>query len=137
MILKELMAFWRVCETNMHLTYDKIQYYEIEKKQKEAIIVKLKALLSTEKEVSLAWLFGSLTRKNSIRDIDLAINSEPKLTFNDFLNLNAQIELELGIPVDMVEVGNTPPSLKENIFANGILIKGTKRLQQQLQSGSV
>ena len=121
----------------MQSTYDRIHYYKIEKKQKDAIITKLKALVANEKEVTLAWLFGSLTRRNSIRDIDLAIHSEPKLTFKDFLNLNAQIELELGMPVDMMEIGNTPQSLKENIFASGILLKGTRRLQQQLQSANV
>ena len=137
MTLAVLTAFWRVCKTNMESTYDRIQYYKIEEKQKEAVITKLKGLLDSEREVTIAWLFGSLTRRNSVRDIDLAIHSEPKLTFKDFLNLNAQIELELGMPVDMIEIGNTPQSLKENIFTSGILIKGTRQLQQRLESTSV
>ena len=120
----------------MQSIYDHIQYYKIGKNQKEAIIAKLKALLSNEKEIRLAWLFGSVTRRDSIRDLDIAIHAEPEMTFQDFLDLNAQIELELGIPVDMVQVGNMPQKLKENIFASGILIKGTKHLQQQLQSAS-
>ncbi len=95
------------------------------------------ALLADEKEVTLAWLFGSLTKRDSVRDLDLAIHSEPEMPFKDFLNLNAQIELELRLPVDMVEVENVPQSLKENIFVSGILIKGTKRLQKQLQKTSV
>lgn len=132
-----LTVFWRVFKTNMQSTYDRILYYKIEKNQKEAIITKLKALLTPEKEVTLAWLFGSFTRSDSVRDIDLAIHSEPKFTFKDFLNLNAQIELELGMPVDMMEIGNAPQSLKENIFTSGILIKGTRRLQQQLQRTSI
>jgi predicted nucleotidyltransferase len=117
----------------MESTYDRIQYYKIEEKQKEAVITKLKGLLDSEREVTIAWLFGSLTRRNSVRDIDIAIHSEPKLAFKDFLNLNAQIELELGIPVDLIEISNAPNSLKENIFDSGILIKGTRRMQQQLQ----
>lgn len=121
----------------MQSSYDRIHYYKIGKNQKEAIIIKLKALLANEKEVRLAWVFGSLTRRDSIRDLDLAIFSQPEMTFNDFLNLNAQIELDLGMPVDMVEIGNAPQSLKENIFASGILIKGTQRLQDQLQKASV
>jgi hypothetical protein len=47
--------------------------------------------------------------------------------------LNAQIELELGLPVDMVEIARAPESLQENIFLKGSLIKGTKSLQNQLQ----
>ena len=132
-----MTAFWRVCKKNMQSTYDRVQYYKIEKKQKEAIITKLQALLSSEQEIKLAWLFGSLIRRDSIRDIDIAIHSEPKLTFKDFLNLNAQIELELGIPVDMLEIDDAPQSLKGNIFASGILIKGTRRLRQKLQRASV
>ena len=118
----------------MQSTYDKIQYYRIGQKEKDTIIAKLKALLAREKQVKLAWLFGSLTRRDSVRDIDLAIHSEPELTFKEFLNLNAQIELELGLPVDMVEIVKAPKSLQENIFINGSLIKGTKSLQHRFQS---
>ena len=132
-----LTAFWRVYKTNMQSTYDRIYYYKIGKAQKEAIISKLKVLLANEKEVALAWVFGSITRRDSVRDLDLAIYSEPEMAFKDFLNLNAQIELELRMPVDLVEIENAPQSLKENIFASGILIKGTKRLQEQLQRVSV
>lgn len=63
----------------MQSTYDKIQYYKIGQKQKETIITKLKTLLAEEKRVKLAWLFGSLTRRDSLRDIDIAIHSDPEL----------------------------------------------------------
>ena len=115
----------------MQSTYDKIQYYRIGQKEKEAVITKLKALLAREKQIKLAWLFGSLTRRDSIRDIDLAIYSEPELTFKEFLNLNAQIELEIGLPVDMVEIARVPEVLKQKIFSSGVLIKGTKSLQHR------
>jgi predicted nucleotidyltransferase len=121
----------------MQSTYDKIQYYKIGKNQKEALITKLKAYLSNEKEVKLAWIFGSITRRDSVRDVDVAIYSEPEMTFGGFLNLNAQIELDLGMPVDLMDIRHAPQSLKENIFASGILIKGTKRLEEQLQKATV
>ena len=127
MTLAVLTVFWRVYKTNMQSSYDRIQYFKIENKQKEAIITKLKALVANEKEVTLAWLFGSLTRRNSIRDIDLAVHSEPELTFKEFLNLNAQIELELGLPVDMVEIARVPEVMKEKIYTSGLLIKGGKK----------
>jgi len=60
-----------------------------------------------------------------------------KINRQVFLNLNAQIELELGMPVDMMKIDNAPQSLKENILASSILIKGTRRLQQKLQRASV
>ena len=110
----------------MQSTYDKIHYYKIGQKQKASIIAKLKELLAKEEQVKLALLFGSLTRRNSVRDIDVAIQAKPELTFKEFLYLNAQIELELGIPVDLVDMAKAPESLKENILKNGTLIKGTK-----------
>lgn len=116
----------------MQSTYDKIQYYKIGQKEKASLIAKLKAALAKEEQVKLALLFGSLTRRDSVRDIDLAIHAEPELAFKEFLYLNAQIELELGIPVDLVEIAKVPASLKESILKNGTLIKGTKTQQHQL-----
>ena len=113
----------------MQSTYDKIQYYRIGQKQKASIIAKLKTLLDKEEQVQEAWVFGSFTRHDSIRDIDVAIHTEPELSFNEYLNLNAQIELELGIPVDLVEVTKAPQSLKDNILKNGTKIKQTKNQQ--------
>ncbi len=111
----------------MQSTYDRIQYYKISESQKKALIKKLKALIANQREIEAAWLFGSISRRDSVRDIDLAIQSEPKMTFKDFLGLNAQIELELGIPVDMIEIDETPKSLKENILKKGMLIKGKRQ----------
>ena len=84
----------------------------------------MKVLLAKEEQVKLAWLFGSITRHDTVRDIDVAIHAEPELFFSEYLDLNAKIELELGIPVDMVEIQNVPESLRQNILKNGVLIKG-------------
>jgi len=121
----------------MQSTYDRIQYYKIEEKQKKVIIDKLKDLISHEKDVKIAWLFGSLTRGDSVRDLDIAIHAEPEKSFKDYLDLNAQIELELGYPVDMVEIAKVPASLQQRIYREGILIKGTKALQEQLEKKTV
>jgi predicted nucleotidyltransferase len=110
----------------MQSTYDKIQYYEFSQKEKARIIAKLKAFLAEENRVKLAILFGSVTRRNYGRDIDLCIHATPELSFKELLNLNAQIELELGMPVDLVELTNIPESLQTKILKNGTLIKGTK-----------
>jgi len=107
----------------MQSTYDRIRYYKIGQKRKNGILTKLKKLLAENEQIKLAWLFGSLTRRDSVRDIDVAIQAEPELEFGEFLDLGAQIELELGIPVDLVEIDKVPESLRVNILKNGIPIK--------------
>ena len=115
----------------MQSTYDKIQYYKIGQKQKNSIIAKLEAFLAKEEQIKQAWLFGSITRRDSVRDMDVAIHAEPELSFKEYLNLNAQIELELGIPVDLIEITKAPATLKENILKNGTKIKQTKNPNAQ------
>jgi predicted nucleotidyltransferase len=113
----------------MQSTYDKIQFYHL---RKNKIIKKLKETLAKEKRIQLAIIFGSITRRNNIRDIDICIHSAPTLNFQELLNLNAQIELDLGIPVDLVELTTLSPSFRVNILKNGTLIKGQKTLLNQL-----
>ena len=103
-------------------TYDKIQYYHLDSQQKEALTSKLKRLLSEEKKVKIAWIFGSFTQRNTIRDIDVAIQADPDLSFAEYLELNAHLELEMGLPVDLVEIKKAPEALKQRIYG-GTLIK--------------
>jgi hypothetical protein len=66
-------------------TYDRIKWYRMGQKEKDTIIAKLKALLAKEKQVKIAWLFGSLTRRDSIRDIDLPYIQNQNLHSKSFL----------------------------------------------------
>lgn len=116
----------------MQSTYDKIQFYKLGQKQKDKIILQLKKSLAKEKNIKLAVIFGSLTTRKSIRDIDLAVYTAPTLTFKELLNLNAQLELDLAKPVDLVELRNLSATLQTNILKNGTLIKGQKTLLRQL-----
>ncbi|MEM3696688.1 MAG: nucleotidyltransferase domain-containing protein [Candidatus Bathyarchaeia archaeon] len=116
----------------MQSTYDKIQFYKLNQKGKEEIIKKIRKLLANQKRVQLAILFGSITTREYIRDIDLCIHSNPKLNFEELLDLNARIELALGVPVDLVELKNLSPNFQTNILRNGILIKGQKTLLNKL-----
>jgi predicted nucleotidyltransferase len=108
----------------MQSAYDQIQFYKLGRKEKEAIIRKIGEILEKDKRIRLAIIFGSLTTRNYVRDIDICINSNPKLNFKELLELNAKIELELGVPVDMVELENLPKNLQANVLKNGVKIKG-------------
>jgi predicted nucleotidyltransferase len=116
----------------MQSTYDKIQFYKLGQKRKEEIVKKLRKLLANQKRIQLAIIFGSLTTREYIRDVDVCIHSNPKLNFEELLDLNAKIELALGIPVDLVELKNLTPNFQTSILKSGILIKGQKTLLNKL-----
>ncbi|MEM3356410.1 MAG: nucleotidyltransferase domain-containing protein [Candidatus Bathyarchaeia archaeon] len=116
----------------MQSIYDKIQFYKLNQKGKEEIVRKIRKLLLNQKRIQLAIIFGSLTTRDYVRDIDVCIHSNPKLNFEELLDLNARIELALGIPVDLVELKNLSPNFQTSILKNGILIKGQKTLLNKL-----
>jgi len=116
----------------MESAYDKIRFYKLRQKEKNKIVKTLKESLVNEKRVLLAMIFGSLTRRNSVRDLDICVYSAPTLNFKELLSLNAQIELDVGIPVDLVELRNLSPSFRVSVLKEGILIKGQKTLLHQL-----
>lgn len=107
----------------MQSIYDRIQYYKMGQKRKASLIAKLKSVFANEERIRSAWLFGSFTRRNLVRDIDLAIYAEPELTFKEYLSLNAQIELEVGVPVGLVDISKAPATLREVILKDGVKIK--------------
>jgi predicted nucleotidyltransferase len=126
------MNSWRPYKISMQSTYDRIYFYKITEKQKACIVDELKAFLADREPIKLAWLFGSITRRDSIRDVDVAIYADPELPFKQFLRLGAEIEGLIRMPADLVEVNQVPPTLKNNILKNGLLIKGTRIQQKEL-----
>ena len=99
----------------MHLEY---RYY---RGDKEEIIKKLKEILDKEEKVLLAIAFGSFTRLDSYRDIDIAIYSLDE-SLEYLSRLGAKIEFELKIPVDVVPLSEIDSKFKWKILTKGLLI---------------
>lgn len=113
--------------------YDEIKYYTINEKEEKELIKKLKALLLDSK-VILAYLFGSITRRKIIRDIDIIIYTAPPLHFQEVLQLGNKIELVLKIPGDLVQLQDIDPAFKFNVLRNGIPIIINRQLHHRLIS---
>jgi len=96
----------------MEPIYDVLHFYGFGKEQKREIIDKAKRSLADEKSILLAMIFGSFTRRDSVRDIDLYVYSVPTLNLSRLLSLNAKMELDLGLPIDLVELTYLSPSFK-------------------------
>ena len=116
----------------MESIYDKVRFYKLGKHEKGQIIRELKKSFDRQRSVSFAVVFGSLTRRNSVRDVDVCVYSVPTLSPTELLKLNAQVELDLGFPVDLVELTYLSPSLRIDIIRNGIQIKGQRAIAYQL-----
>ncbi len=107
----------------MQSTYDHVQWYRLEPEQKTEVTLKLKTLLQKKSKVKSAWLFGSFTQQGGIRDIDIAIETFSEFSFKRYLDLNGELSLAVGIPIDLVEMEKIPQSLRDKIVKCGIKIK--------------
>jgi predicted nucleotidyltransferase len=116
----------------MQSSYDTIRFYKLDSERRKKIIRRLKEDLAREEKIKLALVFGSLTTRHSVRDVDVCIYSVPTMDFKELLDINARVELDIGIPVDISELSNLPPSLRIDILRHGILVKGSRSFSYQL-----
>jgi len=74
-----------------------------------------------EDKVLLAIVFGSFITLESFRDIDIAVYSLDT-SLNYIAKLGVKLELELGIPVDVMPIAELDPYFKRNILTKGRVI---------------
>ncbi len=94
----------------------KISYHRV---SVEDISRKLREILSGMAEVKIAVLFGSVLRRNVVRDLDVGIVTEPELDLKELIRISNAIEDELGIPIDLVPLRKTPPKLRLKALSSG------------------
>jgi len=96
-------------------------YFRADEREKERILSRIRDILAREDKVLLAIIFGSFTTLESFRDIDVAVFSLD--TSLDYIaKLGAKLELELGIPVDIVPITELDPYFKRSILTKGRVI---------------
>lgn len=88
---------------------------------KEEVLRKLRSVLNSEEEVLLAIVFGSFVELNSYRDVDVAIYAKSK-DLEYVAKLSAKLELELGVPVDVVPLDEISSKFRYNVLVNGIIV---------------
>jgi len=117
----------------MGYRFDEIKYYKLTDRGKEEAIRRVNNVLEVDERVKLAYIFGSFTRRDCLRDIDLAVYAAPSLSFDELLSLGARMDLELNMPVDLVQLQDLDPAfrLKVLIHASRILTKD-KELHHRL-----
>jgi predicted nucleotidyltransferase len=79
---------------------ERFRYYRLNESEKEILLKKIKEFL-LRRDIDLAIVFGSFIEGGVFRDIDIAIYSYA-MDIDKLLKINSELELELGIPVDIV-----------------------------------
>ena len=100
------------------MEYDRIRYTCLTE-EKEELARRLRELLAARPRVKLAFLFGSILRREKVRDVDVAIYTAPRLDFRELLRLGTELEIALGVPVDLVQLPDLGPAFRLKILLRG------------------
>lgn len=83
-------------------------------------------MLEPKEEITIAFLFGSVVKRDSFRDIDIAVYLRPDYPPAKYLDLRLDLQLKLQQTlkkeVDLIILNQAPPLLRYKILKNGILI---------------
>lgn len=103
-----------------------ITYYEV---SADEIVEKLKGVLKGLQEVTVAVLFGSVTRRRFVRDVDVGVYLSSSCELKDLIRLAHMLEDALRLPVDLVPLRSLQPKLRLKALLNGVkLVVREKRL---------
>jgi len=80
--------------------------------------------LARDPRVRLVYLFGSTVDPDvpAVRDVDLAVQSEPALDLDELLRLRAEVVTEVGGPLDLVSLNDASIVLAREVAAFGICL---------------
>ena len=113
---------------------DKIKYYKFKKDEKEDILRRLKEFFEREERVKLAYIFGGFTRRNVVRDIDVAVYAVPAFSFSELIKLNVNVEQMLRISVDVIQLQDIDPAFRLKVLRGGVPLKMNNEMHYALIS---
>ena len=102
---------------------DKIKYYRFKNEEKEEILRRLKEYFEREGRIKLAYIFGGFTRRDVVRDIDVAVYAVPAFSFSELVKLNVNVEQMLRISVDVIQLQDIDPAFRLEVLRGGIPLK--------------
>ncbi len=104
------------------MEYDRITYYKLEEREKKELLGRVKGSLENNPRIALVCTFGSFLSGKSFRDLDVAVYAIPPLSFEELLDLSSKLELELGIPIDVVQLQDLDPTFRQKVLKRGLLL---------------
>ncbi len=108
------------------MSRNKIPWINVSKKMRDQILNKLQQYANNRKDIKMLVLYGSILRRDFIRDIDVAILVEENE--RDLLKLEFEIEEELEkilrMPVDVRLINRAPSWFIKKVIKEGLVLKG-------------
>ena len=98
----------------MSITYHRVNL--------ENIITSLRKFLEKKPDILIAILFGSATRRNLVRDLDIGMYFRKKPDLMEICKLIVELEDLIGLPIDIIPVDEAPPKLLQKIISQGIIV---------------
>ncbi len=99
---------------------ERYRYYRLTVEEKRRVIDGIVEVLRAY-HVELAVIFGSFVELDSFRDIDVAVY-KPGLDVDDVIRLSIELEERLGMPVDVVPLGEVDPEARIRILTRGLVV---------------
>jgi len=99
---------------------DELVYHRLTDSKRREVLDRLSEALGRNGRIELAYVFGSFTRRSSVRDIDVAIYAVPPLSLREQVGLMAELELDLGMSVDIVQIQKVDPAFRLSILRKGL-----------------
>ncbi|QOJ79281.1 nucleotidyltransferase domain-containing protein [Infirmifilum lucidum] len=101
--------------------------------RREEVLGGLRRILGTEPKVLLATVFGSFAEGEVYRDVDVAVYAVDA-DLHYYLTLGARLEMELGVPVDLVPLDEAPPTLTIRALKGIVVVEKAPGLYEALLS---
>jgi len=94
----------------------KVKYFRV---SVDVLSKKLMKVLEGIPGIKIAVVFGSILRRDYVRDVDLGVYMDPEPDLKEFIAVCNMIEDALGMPVDLVPLKETPPKLRFKALVSG------------------
>ena len=98
-------------------------YLELTEEERERLIGELKRALEGTRGIVFAYLHGGFVERRFFRDVDVAVWLEdPSEAARVEVDLSAELEARLGVPVDIRVFNGAPLPFRHHVFAEGVLL---------------
>ena len=121
--IRNLLSKDPVSNKNFEKGRLKFRYYSLSVEEKLRISSFLGEKLKDEDEVVFAYVYGGFVEREIFRDVDVAVwikNTDKAFYYT--VDFSAKLEVEVGFPVDLQVLNQTPLPFKYHVFTDGKLL---------------